>query len=74
MHVCAVRGETRAEGDVRGGVPPAVLLGPVKALTYVFTHGLMAAALGYTWCHRFSWGPSVIIGALVHTTAFSEGR
>ena len=55
---------------MRGRVHPAVLLGPVKALTYVFTHGLMAAVLGYTWCHRFSWGFSVIIGALVHPTAF----
>lgn len=42
-----------------------VLLGPVKALTYVFSHGLMAVALGVCWCHHTSWTVSIAAGTLM---------
>jgi len=41
-----------------------VLLGPVKALTYLFTHGLMALSMGYTWCKGYGWGISIALGSL----------
>ncbi len=45
----------------------AVVLGPVKALTYVFTHGLVAATLGVTWTCRMGWGTGICFGALVRS-------
>lgn len=47
----------------------AVLLGPVKALTYVFTHGIMAATLGFTWARRMGWVAGITLGATVSPLA-----
>ena len=44
---------------------PAVLLGPIKALSYLFTHGVMAATLGFTWSRRMGWLAGVVLGSIV---------
>jgi hypothetical protein len=42
-----------------------VLLGPLRALSYVFLHGLLAATLGTLWRWRVGWWASICAGALV---------
>jgi hypothetical protein len=41
----------------------AVLLGPLRAVTYVLLHGGLAAALGSMWAAGWSWSASVLAGA-----------
>ncbi len=36
-----------------------MLLGPVKAASYVLMHGLAGAGLGIAWAGRWPWGLSV---------------
>ena len=43
----------------------AVLLGPVKAITYVFTHGVTAATLGLTWSRQWGWAAGIGLGTVV---------
>ena len=42
-----------------------VLLGPLRAVSYVLMHGLLAASLGSLWRLRAPWALSVPVGALV---------
>jgi hypothetical protein len=44
---------------------PAVLLGPLRAITYVLMHGMLAAALGSMWVWQWPWGLSIISGAVL---------
>lgn len=43
---------------------PAVLLGPLRAVTYVLMHGMTAAALGTMWVWRWPWAVSVLVGSV----------
>jgi hypothetical protein len=43
----------------------AVLLGPLRAITYVLMHGMLAAALGSMWVWQWPWGLSIISGAVL---------
>eukprot|EP00798_Chlamydomonas_sp_ICE-L_P005918 gene5918-33491_t len=45
-----------------------VLLGPLRALSYVLIHGLLSATLGTCWKLKASWWLSVVVGALVRMT------
>lgn len=47
-----------------------ILLGPVKALTYVFTHGITAATLGVTWARRWGWAAGIGLGAVARLTGY----
>ncbi|EFJ47259.1 hypothetical protein VOLCADRAFT_81593 [Volvox carteri f. nagariensis] len=42
-----------------------VLLGPLRAMSYLFLHGLLAATLGSLWSSRVGFWPGVVAGALV---------
>jgi Na+/serine symporter len=42
-----------------------VLLGPLRAISYIFLHGILAATLGSLWRYHASWWVSVPLGALV---------
>ncbi len=42
-----------------------MLLGPLRAVTYVLMHGLLAASLGSLWRLRAPWSLSVPIGAVI---------
>jgi hypothetical protein len=42
-----------------------VLLGPLRAVGYIFLHGALAATLGTLWRWRVSWWLSICAGALV---------
>lgn len=44
---------------------PSVLLGPLRATTYMLVHGLFAATLGLCWKLRVNWWLSVLLGGLV---------
>lgn len=44
---------------------PAVLLGPLRAITYVLMHGTLAAALGSMWVWSWSWSASILAGAVL---------
>lgn len=41
----------------------AVLLGPLRAITYVLMHGGLAAALGSMWVWQWPWAASILAGA-----------
>ena len=43
----------------------AVLLGPLRAITYFFMHGALALCLGTFWRWRVHWSLSVAAAALV---------
>ena len=43
---------------------PAVLLGPLRALDYFFSHGLLAVVLGATWHLKSHWSVSLVAGAI----------
>jgi hypothetical protein len=45
--------------------PPPVLLGPLRAITYVLMHGMTAAALGTMWVWRWPWAVSVLAGSVL---------
>lgn len=40
-----------------------MLLGPLRAVTYVLMHGLTAAALATMWVWRWPWAASVLAGS-----------
>ena len=40
-----------------------MLLGPLRAVTYVLMHGMTAAALGTMWVWRWPWAASVLAGS-----------
>ncbi|KIZ00682.1 hypothetical protein MNEG_7281 [Monoraphidium neglectum] len=42
-----------------------VLLGPLRAVTYVLMHGMTAAALGTLWVWRWPWAASVLAGSVL---------
>lgn len=42
-----------------------VLSGPVKALTYLYLHGLVGLIMGSLWSMRSDWGVSVLLSAVV---------
>ncbi|KAG1670099.1 hypothetical protein FOA52_013675 [Chlamydomonas sp. UWO 241] len=42
-----------------------VLLGPLRAVSYLLLHGLVAATLGSLWSQKVGWTASVAIAALV---------
>eukprot|EP00775_Hariotina_reticulata_P001317 gene1317-1661_t len=42
-----------------------VLLGPLRAITYVLMHGMLAAALGTMWVWQLPWSGSILIGAAI---------
>ena len=42
----------------------AVLLGPIRAVTYFFMHGLLAVSLGALWHWRAQWGITLVTGAI----------
>ncbi|GLC34320.1 hypothetical protein PLESTB_000742500 [Pleodorina starrii] len=42
-----------------------VLLGPLRAMSYLFLHGLLAATLGSLWSAQAGFWPGVVAGALV---------
>ncbi|WIA23483.1 hypothetical protein OEZ85_000228 [Tetradesmus obliquus] len=42
-----------------------VLLGPLRAITYVLMHGMLAAALGSMWVWQWPWSISIIAGAVL---------
>ncbi|GBF93592.1 hypothetical protein Rsub_06312 [Raphidocelis subcapitata] len=42
-----------------------VLLGPLRAVTYILMHGLTAAALGTMWVWRWPWAVSVLVGSVL---------
>lgn len=43
----------------------AVLLGPLRSITYVLVHGILAACLGTLWRYQSSWGISIFLGAVI---------
>jgi hypothetical protein len=43
----------------------AVLLGPLRALSYVLNHGLLAATLGTLWQNKAGLVICVLVGAVV---------
>lgn len=43
---------------------PAVLLGPLRALDYFFSHGLLAVVLGSIWHLKSHWSISLAVGAV----------
>ena len=47
----------------------AVLLGPLKALSYLLEHGLSSAALGALWRWRVHWSLSMAAGSVVRITS-----
>lgn len=55
---CRVESEAKA-------VWVAVLLGPIKAVTYFLVHGVLAATLGSCWSAQLSWTAGVAAGASV---------
>jgi hypothetical protein len=40
----------------------AVLLGPLRAMTYVLMHGVLAASLGSMWVWHWPWQASIMAG------------
>jgi hypothetical protein len=46
-------------------LPPSVLLGPLRAVTYVLMHGLTSAALGTMWVWRWPWAASILAGSVL---------
>lgn len=44
--------------------PHAVLLGPVRAITYLLVYGVLSLSLGVAWAWRLPWAVSVPLGAL----------
>ena len=46
-------------------VVAAVLLGPVRAVTYLFMHGMVAVCLGAMWHWRAYWGVSLVFGSII---------
>jgi hypothetical protein len=40
-----------------------VLLGPLRAITYVLMHGVLAASLGSMWVWKWPWAISIPAGA-----------
>jgi len=42
----------------------AVLLGPIRAVTYFFMHGLLAVSLGTLWHWRAHWGITLVTGSI----------
>ena len=53
----------------KGHVPrlflPAVLLGPLRAVSYLLLHGLVAATLGTLWKGGVGWWTSIAISSVV---------
>lgn len=47
---------------------PAVLLGPLRAVSYTLLHGLLAATLGTLWKAGSNFWLCVVVGALVRMT------
>eukprot|EP00877_Chromochloris_zofingiensis_P005383 jgi/Chrzof1/14846/Cz09g18080.t1 len=43
----------------------SVLLGPLRSITYVLVHGILAACLGTLWRYQSSWGISIFLGAVI---------
>ena len=43
---------------------PAVLLGPLKAVNYLFIHGVMAFTLGALWHWKAHWSVSLAFGVV----------
>lgn len=52
-----------ADCTSRGLWFPAVLLGPLRALDYFFSHGLLAVVLGAMWHQKSHWSLSLAAGA-----------
>ncbi len=46
-----------------------MLLGPLKALSYLLEHGLSSAALGALWRWRVHWSLSMVAGSVVRITS-----
>ena len=46
-----------------------MLLGPLKALSYLLEHGLSSAALGALWRWRVHWSLSMAAGSVVRITS-----
>jgi hypothetical protein len=44
--------------------PRAVLMGPVRAVTYLLVYGLLSLTLGACWAARLPWVLSIPLGAL----------
>lgn len=42
-----------------------LLLGPVRAVTYLFMHGMVAVCLGAMWHWRAYWGVSLVFGSII---------
>lgn len=50
---------------------PAVLTGPVRALTFLLIYGLLSLALGACWAWRLPWWLSIPAGALVRIAGYA---
>jgi len=44
---------------------PAVLLGPLQAISYLLQHGVMSWALGTAWYLRWTWLVSILWASIV---------
>ncbi len=42
-----------------------MLLGPIRAVTYIFMHGLPAVCLGALWHWRAHWGITLVTGSII---------
>lgn len=42
-----------------------LLLGPIRAVSYVLMHGLLAVCLGALWCWRAHWRVTLLTGSLI---------
>ena len=48
----------------------AVLMGPVRAATYLLVYGVLSLALGLCWAWRLPWAVSVPLGALARIAGY----
>lgn len=48
----------------------AVLMGPVRAATYLLVYGVLSLALGLSWAARLPWAASVPLGALARIAGY----
>lgn len=53
------------EAHKKGCLVLAVLLGPVRAVSYFFMHGLLAVFLGALWHWKAHWSISLATGTII---------
>ena len=53
------------EAQNQGCLAHAVLLGPVRAVSYFFMHGLLAVFLGALWHWKAHWSISLATGTII---------